>query len=134
MNLSYSKEETFDIHSEQPHDHFVYLFEHISQNAKLYKVFLSEMNMPHFPSRMQEVLLDFISKGMYNMQPDDQRLTIPSSGGWKRTCLIRPNTWLRSSCASPSWDHMRIIRLLNSLPAGRSVPFAFYPALHEKNP
>ncbi|MED1791866.1 TetR/AcrR family transcriptional regulator [Brevibacillus nitrificans] len=77
MNLSYSKEEKFDIHSEQPHDNFVYLFEHISQNAKLYKVFLSEKNMPHFTSRMQEVLLDFISKGMYNMQPDDQRLTIP---------------------------------------------------------
>lgn len=69
MNLSYSKQETFDIHSEQPHDKFVYLFEHISQNAKLYKVFLSEKNMPYTSKYMATQLLRVAILGPYADNP-----------------------------------------------------------------
>lgn len=77
MNQGFAEKEKFDWQSDQPHENFIHLFEQISQNSKLYKVFLTEKNMPYFTSRMMEVLIDFIAKGINNMQPDDDRLTVP---------------------------------------------------------
>ncbi|QRG67027.1 TetR/AcrR family transcriptional regulator [Brevibacillus choshinensis] len=77
MNLAFAEKDTFDWQSDQPHENFVHLFEHISQNGKLYKVFLTEKNMPHFTSRLMEVLINFIATGINNVQPDDDRLTVP---------------------------------------------------------
>ncbi|MDF2684001.1 MAG: TetR family transcriptional regulator [Brevibacillus sp.] len=77
MNLAFAEKEKFDWQSDQPHENFIHLFEQISQNGRLYKVFLTEKNMPHFTSRLMDVLIDFIAKGIKNMQPDDERLTVP---------------------------------------------------------
>ncbi|MED4584012.1 TetR/AcrR family transcriptional regulator [Brevibacillus choshinensis] len=77
MNLAFAEKEKFDWQSDQPHENFIHLFEQISQNGRLYKVFLTERNMPHFTSRLMDVLIDFIAKGINNMQPDDDRLTVP---------------------------------------------------------
>ncbi len=75
INLSFDGE--FDFSSDKPHGIFIQLFEQISQNSRLYKVFLTEKNMPHFTSSLMDVIIDFISKGMNNVQPDDQMLTVP---------------------------------------------------------
>ncbi|QQZ08372.1 TetR/AcrR family transcriptional regulator [Heyndrickxia vini] len=75
--FSFAEKEEFDFQSGQPHRSFIHLFEHISANSKLYKVFLTEKNMSHFTSSMMDILVDFISRGINNMQPEDQMLTIP---------------------------------------------------------
>ncbi|WP_028776931.1 TetR/AcrR family transcriptional regulator [Shimazuella kribbensis] len=77
INLSFDEKEEFDFLSDEPHEIFIHLFEQISQNSRLYKVFLTEKNMPHFTSCVMDVLVDFISKGMNSVQPDDQMLTVP---------------------------------------------------------
>lgn len=77
MNMAFAEKDIFDWQSDQPHENFIHLFEHISRNGKLYKVFLTEKNMPHFTSRLMEVLIDFIAKGIHNVQPEDHRLTVP---------------------------------------------------------
>lgn len=77
INLSFAGKESFDFKSDQPHENFIQLFEHISQNARLYKVFLTEKHMPHFTACMMDILIDFISKGINSMQPDDDKLTVP---------------------------------------------------------
>ncbi|OIK15835.1 TetR family transcriptional regulator [Bacillus sp. MUM 116] len=77
INLSFDRKEEFDFLSDQPHENFIHLFEQISENGKLYKVFLTEKNMPHFTSSMIEVLVDFISKGINSVEPNDKMLTIP---------------------------------------------------------
>ncbi|USG68293.1 TetR/AcrR family transcriptional regulator [Brevibacillus ruminantium] len=77
ITASFGGKSDFNFQSDQPHQNFIHLFEQISLNAKLYKVFLTEKNMPHFTSRMMEVLITFISGGINEMQPDDQLLTVP---------------------------------------------------------
>ncbi|MEK4027282.1 MULTISPECIES: TetR/AcrR family transcriptional regulator [Bacillaceae] len=77
INSSFGGKEEFDFLNDQPNENFINLFEQISLNGELYKVFLTEKNMPHFTSCLMEVLVDFISKGMNIMQPDDQMLTVP---------------------------------------------------------
>ncbi|QQZ10082.1 TetR/AcrR family transcriptional regulator [Heyndrickxia vini] len=77
INDSLGNRDEIDFQSDQPHDTFVHIFEQISSNSKLYKVFLTEKNMPHFTSRMMDVFIEFITKGMAQMQPDDHKLTVP---------------------------------------------------------
>ena len=77
INLSFGGKEEFDFSSYQPHKNFIHLFEQISLNSKLYTVFLTEKNMPHFTSSMIDILVDFISKGINSIEPDDHMLTIP---------------------------------------------------------
>lgn len=77
INDALGQKEEIDFQSDQPHDTFVRIFEQISLNSKLYKVFLTEKNMPHFTSQMMDVFVDFITKGMSHMQPDDHKLTVP---------------------------------------------------------
>ena len=77
INSSFGEKEEFDFLNDQPNENFINLFEQISLNGELYKVFLTEKNMPHFTSCLMDVLIDFISKGMNIMQPDDQMLTVP---------------------------------------------------------
>ena len=62
---------------DQPHDTFMHLFEQISLNSKLYKVFLTEKNIPYFSSGMKDIIIDFVSNGINYMQPDDKKLTVP---------------------------------------------------------
>ncbi|GIO67928.1 MAG TPA: TetR/AcrR family transcriptional regulator [Paenibacillus cookii] len=76
MNASLAETESFDFMSGQPHDTFIHLFEQISFNSRLYKVFLTEKNMSHFTSRMMELMIDFVAKGMKNLQPDDEKLAV----------------------------------------------------------
>ncbi|MBP0723836.1 TetR/AcrR family transcriptional regulator [Bacillus sp. RG28] len=77
INSSFDGKEEFDFSGDKPHGVFIHLFEQISQNSRLYKVFLTEKNMPHFTSCLMDVIIDFISKGMNSVQPDDQMLTVP---------------------------------------------------------
>lgn len=77
LHSSLQEKEEIDFLSDQPHRTFIQMFEHISSNSQLFKVFLTEKNMPHFTSRMMEVIVDFISEGMNRMQPDDKKLTVP---------------------------------------------------------
>ena len=77
LNSSLEEKEENDFLNDQPHRTFVQMFEHISSNSQLFKVFLTEKNMPHFTSQMLDVIVDFVSKGMNRMQPDDQKLTVP---------------------------------------------------------
>ncbi|MGV3466758.1 MAG: TetR-like C-terminal domain-containing protein [Heyndrickxia sp.] len=59
------------------HLRLLHLFEQISLNSKSYKVFLTKKNMPHFTAGMMDVLIEFISRGINTMQPDDNLLTVP---------------------------------------------------------
>jgi len=77
INSSFDGKEEFDFLSDKPHGVFIHLFEQILQNSRLYKVFLTEKNMPHFTSSLMDVIIDFISRGIHSVQPDDQKLTVP---------------------------------------------------------
>ncbi|KQL53971.1 TetR family transcriptional regulator [Heyndrickxia shackletonii] len=77
INMSFEGKDEFDFLSGKPHRNFIHLFEQISLNSKLYKVFLTEKNMPHFTASMMDVLIDFISRGINIMQPNDKMLTVP---------------------------------------------------------
>ncbi|WP_433958366.1 TetR/AcrR family transcriptional regulator [Cytobacillus horneckiae] len=77
IHSSFDGKVELDFHMNTPNEKFIFLFEQILLNAKLYKVFLTEKNMPHFTSRMMEVLTGFISEGMMAMEPDDHKLTVP---------------------------------------------------------
>ncbi|MGE7693833.1 TetR-like C-terminal domain-containing protein [Lysinibacillus sp. NPDC094177] len=57
--------------------HTIHLFEQISLNCKLYKVFLTEQDIPYFSSGMKEIIIDFVSNGINFTQPDDKKLTVP---------------------------------------------------------
>lgn len=61
----------------QPHETFMYLFEQVAINNKLYKVYLTEKNIPYFAARLKEIIIDFVSSGIHFMEPDDQKLTVP---------------------------------------------------------
>ncbi|MEQ6353621.1 TetR/AcrR family transcriptional regulator [Lysinibacillus sp. M3] len=67
----------FSKDADEPHDTFLHLFEQISLNSKLYKVFLTEKDIPYFSSGLKEIIIDFISNGINFTQPDDKRLTVP---------------------------------------------------------
>lgn len=67
----------FSKDADEPHDTFMHLFEQISLNSKLYKVFLTEKDIPYFSSGLKEIIIDFISNGINFTQPDDKRLTVP---------------------------------------------------------
>lgn len=71
------KEGEEELAYDQPHRTFIQMFEHISLNSQLFKVFLTEKNMSHFTSQMMEVIVDFVSEGMSRKQPDDEKLTVP---------------------------------------------------------
>lgn len=79
MNVSFEDEMEFDLlkDKDEPHDTFMQLFEQISLNSKLYKVFLTEKDIPYFSSGMKEIIIDFVSNGINFTQPDDQKLTVP---------------------------------------------------------
>ncbi|MGE7132280.1 TetR/AcrR family transcriptional regulator [Lysinibacillus xylanilyticus] len=62
---------------DEPQDTFMHLFEQISLNSKLYKVFLTEKDIPYFSSGLKEIIIDFVSNGINSMQPDDKKLTVP---------------------------------------------------------
>ncbi|WPK10888.1 TetR/AcrR family transcriptional regulator [Lysinibacillus louembei] len=61
----------------QPHETFMHLFEQIAINSKLYKVYLTEKNIPYFAAGLKEIIIDFVSSGIHFMEPDDQKLTVP---------------------------------------------------------
>ncbi|MED4727164.1 TetR/AcrR family transcriptional regulator [Aneurinibacillus migulanus] len=76
-------DDDFDFTSDKPHPTFIHLFEQIAQHEAFYRVMLGEKGMPHFTSRLMEVIAAFISKGITIVQPDDKQLTVP------RDILIR---------------------------------------------
>ncbi|MGE7691198.1 TetR-like C-terminal domain-containing protein [Lysinibacillus sp. NPDC097214] len=51
-----------------------YFYFHVS---KLYKVFLTEKDIPYFSSGLKEIIIDFVSNGIYTIQSDDKKLTVP---------------------------------------------------------
>lgn len=55
----------------------MHLFEQISLNSKLYKVFLTEKDIPYFASGLKDIIIDFISNGINFTQPDDKKLSVP---------------------------------------------------------
>lgn len=61
----------------QPHETFMHLFEQIAINSKLYKVYLTEKNIPYFTAGLKEIIIEFVSSGIHFMEPDDQKLTVP---------------------------------------------------------
>lgn len=61
----------------QPHETFMHLFEQIAINSKLYKVYLTEKNIPYFAAGLKEIIIDFVSSGIHFMEPNDQKLTVP---------------------------------------------------------
>lgn len=77
LHSDLEEREEFEYADDQPHRTFIQMFEHISSNSQLFKVFLTEKNMSHFTSRMMEVIVDFVSEGMNRKQPDDEKLTVP---------------------------------------------------------
>jgi len=79
LNDTFDDKVEFDFSkdADEPHDTFMHLFEQISLNSKLYKVFLTEKDIPYFSSGLKEIIIDFISNGINFTQPDDKRLTVP---------------------------------------------------------
>lgn len=69
----------FDLlpHYDQPHETFMHLFEQIALNSKLYKVYLTEKDIPYFSAGLKKIIIDFVSSGIQLMEPDDQKLTVP---------------------------------------------------------
>ncbi|WP_042475204.1 TetR/AcrR family transcriptional regulator [Bacillus ndiopicus] len=62
---------------DQPHREFVYLFDQVAINSKLYKVYLTEKNIPYFATGLKKIIIDFVSSGIHFMEPDDGKLTVP---------------------------------------------------------
>ncbi|MGE7674545.1 TetR/AcrR family transcriptional regulator [Lysinibacillus sp. NPDC094403] len=79
INVTFDDKIEFDFlkDEDEPHDTFIHLFEQISLNSKLYKVFLTEKDIPYFSSGMKEIIIDFVSNGINFTQPDDKKLTVP---------------------------------------------------------
>ncbi len=55
----------------------MHLFEQIALNSKLYKVYLTEKNIPYFSDGLKDIIINFVSSGIQMMEPDDQKLTVP---------------------------------------------------------
>lgn len=79
INVTFEDKKEIDFlkNEDEPHDTFIHLFEQISLNSKLYKVFLTEKDIPYFSSGIKEIIINFISNGINFMQPDDKKLTVP---------------------------------------------------------
>lgn len=79
INVTFDDKIKFDFLKDEnePHDTFMHLFEQISLNNKLYKVFLTEKDIPYFSSGLKEIIIDFVSNGINAMEPDDKKLTVP---------------------------------------------------------
>ncbi|MFF2176526.1 TetR/AcrR family transcriptional regulator [Lysinibacillus sp. NPDC058147] len=79
INVTFEDKTEIDFlkNEDEPHDTFIHLFEQISLNSKLYKVFLTEKDIPYFSSGIKEIIINFISNGINFMQPDDKKLTVP---------------------------------------------------------
>jgi len=55
----------------------MHLFEQISLNSKLDKVFLTKKIISYFSSGMKDIIIDFVSNGINFMQSDDKKLIVP---------------------------------------------------------
>ncbi len=62
---------------DQPHETFMHLFEQIALNSKLYKVYLTEQNIPYFAAGLKDIIIEFVANGIALMEPNDQKLTVP---------------------------------------------------------
>jgi len=79
IHPTFEEKRDFDLlpHYDQPHETFMHLFEQIALNSKLYKVYLTEKDIPYFSAGLKKIIIDFVSSGIQLMEPDDQKLTVP---------------------------------------------------------
>lgn len=79
IHPNFEEKKEFDLlpNYDQPHDTFMRLFEQIASNSKLYKVYLTEKNIPYFSDGLKDIIINFVSSGIQFMEPDDQKLTVP---------------------------------------------------------
>ncbi|ULL15635.1 TetR/AcrR family transcriptional regulator [Paenibacillus sp. H1-7] len=76
---SQTESERVDFRKDKPHPTFIRMFEHIQQHSKYYQVILAEQKIPHFMTRMTEVLSDFASEGISAVEAESEayHLTVP---------------------------------------------------------
>lgn len=79
IHPTFEEKRDFDLlpYYDQPHETFMHLFEQIALNSKLYKVYLTEKDIPYFSAGLKKIIIDFVSSGIQLMEPDDQKLTVP---------------------------------------------------------
>jgi len=65
----------FDMLSGKPHPSFVRLFHQIAENFNVYYALLVRNRVPYFAASLQQVIHEFISRGVDFTEPDDRNLT-----------------------------------------------------------
>lgn len=71
--VSYS--EQFEFIDKQPHPSFVQLFHQITENFTFYKALLVTNRIPYLTTGLLEIIHEFISEGINQIEPNDQNLT-----------------------------------------------------------
>ena len=65
----------FDFLDEQPHPSFVQLFHQVSENYPFYNALLVKNRIPYLTSRLLEIIHEFVSEGINQIEPNDENLT-----------------------------------------------------------
>ncbi|MGE6258187.1 TetR/AcrR family transcriptional regulator [Heyndrickxia sporothermodurans] len=71
--VSYS--ENYEFIDKQPHPSFVQIFHQIAENFTFYKALLVTNRIPYLTTGLLEIIHEFISEGINQIEPNDQNLT-----------------------------------------------------------
>ncbi|MGE7841367.1 TetR/AcrR family transcriptional regulator C-terminal domain-containing protein [Lysinibacillus sp. NPDC093712] len=75
VSVKISLLDNFDYLEEYPHPSFVQLFQHIAENFSFYKAFLVTNRIPYLASGLLEIIHEFVSEGINQIEPSEQNLT-----------------------------------------------------------
>jgi AcrR family transcriptional regulator len=75
VSVNVSLLDNFDYLEEYPHSSFVQLFHQIAENFAFYKALLVTNRIPYLASGLLEIIHEFVSEGINQIEPSDQNLT-----------------------------------------------------------
>lgn len=75
VNVQVSLLDNFDYLEEDPHPSFVQLFHQIAENFAFYKGLLVTNRVPYLASGLLEIIHEFVSEGINQIEPSEQNLT-----------------------------------------------------------
>lgn len=75
VNEQVSFSEGYDFLDEQPHPSFIQLFHQIAENFTFYKGLLVTNRIPYLTKGLLEIIHEFVSEGINQIEPDDHNLT-----------------------------------------------------------
>ncbi|MFD4705489.1 TetR/AcrR family transcriptional regulator [Gottfriedia sp. NPDC058432] len=74
VNVQISFLDNFDYLDQQPHPSFVQLFHQIAENFAFYRALLVTNRIPYLTSGLLEIIHEFVSEGINQIEPSDQNL------------------------------------------------------------